>query len=72
VLLKRVASMGDPEMAFSVADRIVEGQYRIDSQEHWYRNPRARMPRSTTTSSSFAAQPNGLFMSGIASVPFLA
>jgi CO/xanthine dehydrogenase Mo-binding subunit len=39
VLQKRMATLGDPEMAFSVADHVVEGQYRTDTQEHWYPEP---------------------------------
>ena len=39
VLFKRTAVLGDPEMAFSVADRVIEGEFRIGTQEHWYSEP---------------------------------
>lgn len=39
VLYKRSLTLGDPEMAFSVADRVVEGEYRTGSREHWYPEP---------------------------------
>jgi len=39
VLVKRTATLGDPELAFSVADRIIEAQYITDTQEHWYPEP---------------------------------
>ncbi len=39
ILAKRVALSGDPELAFSVAEIILEGRYTTDSQEHWYPEP---------------------------------
>ncbi|MBN1243311.1 MAG: molybdopterin-dependent oxidoreductase, partial [Spirochaetales bacterium] len=36
VLARRTLSLGDSELAFSVASRIVEGDFTVGSQEHWY------------------------------------
>ena len=39
VLARRRLRLGDPELAFSVAAKIVEGDFEVGSQEHWYAEP---------------------------------
>lgn len=39
VLARRTLRLGDSELAFSVASRIVEGEFEVGSQEHWYAEP---------------------------------
>ncbi|HOX18889.1 MAG TPA: molybdopterin-dependent oxidoreductase, partial [Spirochaetales bacterium] len=39
VLARRTLKLGDSELAFSVASRIVEGDFEVGSQEHWYAEP---------------------------------
>mgnify|MGYP002682523062 CR=1 FL=1 len=39
VLARRALRLGDSELAFSVASRIVEGDFEVGSQEHWYAEP---------------------------------
>jgi CO/xanthine dehydrogenase Mo-binding subunit len=39
VLAKRVAVVGDPDLAFSIADKTVEGTYRSGASEHLYSEP---------------------------------
>ena len=39
VLAKRVVVVGDPDMAFSISDRTVDGVYRSGASEHLYSEP---------------------------------
>ncbi len=43
VAAKRVASLGDPELAFSIADKVVERSYRAEALEHWYSEPQGAL-----------------------------
>ncbi len=39
VLSKRIAVMGDPDLAFSIAEETIEGTYRSGASEHLYSEP---------------------------------
>jgi CO/xanthine dehydrogenase Mo-binding subunit len=39
VVAKRVAVVGDPELAFSIAERILEEAYESEALEHYYSEP---------------------------------
>jgi CO/xanthine dehydrogenase Mo-binding subunit len=43
VLAKRVVVVGDPDMAFSISDRTVEGTWRSGASEHLYSEPQGAM-----------------------------
>ncbi|MBL8966325.1 MAG: xanthine dehydrogenase family protein [Spirochaetaceae bacterium] len=43
VVAKRVAVIGDPELAFSIADKVLEGEYDSGALEHLYSEPQGAL-----------------------------
>ncbi len=43
VVAKRVAVVGDPELAFSIADKVLEDAYVSGPLEHWYSEPQGAL-----------------------------
>lgn len=39
IVIRREADIGESDLAFSLAYKIVEGEYSTGSQEHWYSEP---------------------------------